>query len=74
MAYVILERATARVQHYATRGNFKTFKPKKGPKFFRGEKAFFLRHSGAAPEFLPLRINKKGHPLEGGPRGETGSN
>src|SRR5687768_8706111 len=41
MAYVISERATARVQHYATRGNFETFKPKKGPKFFRGKKRGF---------------------------------
>src|SRR5690606_16908192 len=58
-AYAIFERAAVRVQPSATRGNFETQKPKKGPKFFEAKSRRVLRPTGAAPEFLPLNINKK---------------
>lgn len=59
MTCAIFERAAVRVQPSATRGNFETQKPKKGPKFFEAKIRRVLRPTGAAPEFLPLNINKK---------------
>jgi hypothetical protein len=60
MAYAIFERATARVQHHATRGNFEHWKPKKGPKFFESKITRWpLGLQAQHLNFSPLRINKK---------------
>ena len=60
MTCAIFERATSRVQPQSTRGNFWTPKPNIEPNIFRAKnRLIFLRPSGAPPEFLPLRINKK---------------
>ena len=45
MAYAIFERATTRVQHQSTRGNFGTPKPNIAPNIFRAETQIFALSS-----------------------------